>query len=78
MLLEHAVDPVGPPAMQREAVVDQLAMAGDRVATSGEREIDVHLAGRGKREVLGDRLRRSSEPSRGCVISGFDETRASR
>ena len=60
---EQPVDLVGAPAVQLEALVDQRAVVGDRVAVPGQHQVHVHLAGRGQRlEVLHERLRALGRP----------------
>ena len=64
----------------REALVDQLAVVGDRVAVAGQHQVDVHLPGlrAATRCRCTSAWGRSPVPSRGRVISGFEEMCLSR
>ena len=73
-LLDQVVDLVRPSAIQGKALVDQVAVGGNRLAVAREHKGDVHRTGRRERvEVLDERPAALAEPSRARVIRAFEE-----
>jgi hypothetical protein len=63
LLFDQPVDLLGAPSVQGEALVNERAVVGDRVAVAREQELHVHLARGLKRAQVGhERLRPLARP----------------